>query len=295
MAMIALLTVKAKSPEELLRAATPETPALVSQMGSGLTRTQALAASKHLNRFIVGDSGVASLASGQTRLMDSALVLRLKQWLESPNESRLLWIYGRAESGLESTVRDASLVIIATAFQAKEPFISHICERPHQNDLGAEQTADKSGLLGTVYSLIYQLLEFDVQNQELPLSAGALEKLDGSIDSWSHSLDLLRVLLEATPHLRYCIVHGLNALEWADGTDWCSQLVEILLQHQKKNDVTLSVLFTTAGQSRVLTKIPFEFRYESTRTVRYASTKGDHLMLSPPHEENEHGSQRASQ
>ncbi|KAF2231583.1 hypothetical protein EV356DRAFT_535412 [Viridothelium virens] len=272
-----------KPGEQLLRAATPEMLAPASQSSTEISRDQALLAARHLKEFIVGDSGVSYLAHSQTRLIDGAITFQLKQWLELPNKSQSLWMYGRIESQFDSTMRDASLAMISTAFQAKAPFISHVCERPHQTDLGTGQTADKAGLLGLVYSLIHQLLEFDIQNQKLPLSADRLEKLDGSSSCWNESLNLLQTLLDATPHLRYCIIHGLNIFEWSDGADWCVQLVDVLLRHQEQQDVTFSILFTTAGQSRILTMIPFENRYESTRSVKDTSIRGERLEASPAH------------
>lgn len=69
-------------------------------------------------------------------------------------------------------------------------------------------------LVGLVYSLIYQLLEFSGAEDELDVSKESLAALNGGKESWSASLEVLRSLLNRTPVLVYCVIDGLNDLEW---------------------------------------------------------------------------------
>jgi len=68
-------------------------------------------------------------------------------------------------------------------------------------------------LVGLVYSLIYQLLEFSGAEDELDVSKESLAALNGGKESWSASLEVLRSLLDRTPVLMYCVIDGLNDLE----------------------------------------------------------------------------------
>lgn len=90
------------------------------------------------------------------------------------------------------------------------------------------------GLIGLVYSLIRQLLQFNVEENDLDLSPERFAKLDGTMDSWECSLDLLEDLLDRTRFLPYCVIHGLNKLDWSAGAVACEEFLDILLRRQQK-------------------------------------------------------------
>jgi hypothetical protein len=79
-----------------------------------------------------------------------------------------------------------------------------------------------------------------------------VEKLDGSDESWPIALEMLSALLQATPHLRTCVIDGLNDLTFAAGASWCNGFLQVLFRHQESFAGRFRILLTTAGQSRVV-------------------------------------------
>jgi hypothetical protein len=136
--------------------------------------------------------------------------------------------------------------------------------------------SDRVAIIGIVYSLIRQLLQFQ---RATPLTVREnLKKLDGTQESWSKSLAILSELLRNTPVLQYCVIDGLNLLEFNDGFSWCEQLVDALLDHHNSEQRFMNLLFSTDGQSRVLgARIPVSNRYNSTKKYIEVTRRGERL------------------
>ena len=93
--------------------------------------------------------------------------------------------------------------------------------------------------------------------------------MDGEACSWKASLRILRTLLSHTPVITFCVIDGLNKLEWNNGGSWCSQLLDILKERQQQSDSSFNILLCTAGQSIVLPKhVKMEDRQIANKRAR---------------------------
>ena len=144
------------------------------------------------------------------------------------------------------------MVAAVAAWDSALPVISHFCERARVSDVPDGRGIEEVGLIGLVYSLISQLLQFKVKDDAFQISRGQLEKLDGSDESSIDALLVVRDLLRMTPHLQRCIIDGLNDVCFSSGAEWCSSFLEMLFEHQRTFAPNFKILLTTNGQSRVL-------------------------------------------
>lgn len=164
---------------------------------------------------------------------------------------RTLWVSSPSDPAGMTSARAAALAVVAAAWQAETPLISRFCQR-HWDKVRAEMSIEQVGLVGLVRSLICQLLELSGAEDELDVSKESLAALNGGMESWSASLEVLRLLLDRTPVLMYYVIDGLNDLEWGSGGEWCRQFLNVLLARQRRAGTVFNILLTTAGQSRVL-------------------------------------------
>ncbi|KAF2656516.1 hypothetical protein K491DRAFT_777898 [Lophiostoma macrostomum CBS 122681] len=220
--------------------------------GNGaMGRSAARKSLSRLDEYIVGDEGHALFATGQLWIPDAEVDARLQSWMTSNATSHTLWIFGPASSAnTSSSAKAAAMNAVLAAWRVKAPIASHFAERPRW--CRDQITCEQVGILGIVYSLVMQLLQFNVDDDDFNISRADLDRLDGSEDSYAESLKVLHHLLLCTPQLRFCVVHGLNDLEWSGGADWCHELLDIIAQGQEASNGRLNILFTTSGQSRVL-------------------------------------------
>lgn len=120
-----------------------------------------------------------------------------------------------------------------------------------------------------VYSLISQLLQFGDAEDELAISDESIAALDGRPESWGASLAVLRELLVHTPVLTFCVIDGLNELEWGSGATWSREFLNVLLERQKQADTVFNILLTTSGQSQVLAQhVQVKDRYISMKRAK---------------------------
>ena len=206
-----------------------------------------------LEKWVIGGEGHSLFNDGRFWLPEIDVAWRLHEWIGKEAKSHTLWISSSDVSQVElSGSRAAALNALVAAWTAELPVISHFCERPRYATLSAGQDVEKVGLIGTVYSLITQLFQFNFEDDEFEIPQAQIEALDGSDKSWPQALDILSALLKATPHLGICVVDGLNDLAFAGGTKWCSDFLQMLFEHQKLCRGSFKILLTTSGQSRVL-------------------------------------------
>jgi hypothetical protein len=206
-----------------------------------------------LEQFVVGCEGHAFLNNGKFWVPETDVSSRLANWVREGELTLTLWISSPDVTQAEfSSSRAAALTLLVSAWQVGLPVISHFCERPRSVHLASDRDVEEVGLIGLLYSLITQLLDFEVENDEFAVPEERLAELDGSNKSWPQALDLLSRLLRTTPHLRLCVIDGLNDLSFSGGAEWCSKFLAMLFEHQRSSTKGFRILLTTSGQSRVL-------------------------------------------
>ena len=247
-----------------------------------ITREQALLYSRQLEAFIVGEEGPTLFEDGRIWLAEDGVLTRLRDWMADNQESRMLWISSPLEPEKVTAAKAAAMAVVATAWQAKTPIISHFCVRPRRDRIPDSQTAEQAALIGLVYSLIRQLLQFNTGNEKIDIGEEVKRKLDGRNESWPHSLEVLGKLLDQAPRLLYCVIHNLCYLEWSSGTRWCNNFLDILFERQSKKGITLNVLLTTSGQSKLLPRrIALVDRCVAVKPAREMARRGRHIELWP--------------
>lgn len=230
---------------------------------------------QQLENHIVGSNGVKFVAQYKNVLVESNAKAKLEGWLSRDGRQQVLWMSSSFEPQHLSTARAAALAVVATSCSLDAPLISHFCEKPRGNLRTEAQELEKVGLIGLVYSLVIQLVNLGSETSSLTINDERLKKLDGTTESWPVSLSLLGDLLQTVNCLQYCVIHGLNDLESTTGCKWCVELLDILLKYQNAG---YNILFTTSGQSRVLSKsIQFTDRFTLTKTKGEVEKRGKRL------------------
>jgi hypothetical protein len=221
-------------------------------IAANLKRAQARSQTSRMEKFVVGTEGYSLFGDGKFWVPENDATSRLQDWSSADGTSSILWISSQSVSPGPSNAQAAAMTAVAAAWQSSLPIISHFCERPRPSRNPGDRSAEQTGLIGLVYSLIVQLLQFEFDGDLFNITDEEANALDGSTGSWSTSLSVMTRLLETTPHLSLCVIHGLNDLAWAGGADWCHSLLQRLFDHQKKLAGRFKILLTTSGQSRVL-------------------------------------------
>ncbi|KAL2838263.1 hypothetical protein BJY01DRAFT_251062 [Aspergillus pseudoustus] len=228
------------------------------KLADGVSRREAERLCEQLQAVIDqvgGSDGIKPAIQAGRLLVEPTMVHVLGKWTQATSgDAQILWAMSPYEVGPQTSAQLAALGVVWTAIQAKAQFISYICQRPRFRAGSQFQAAEeKVGVLATVYSLIRQLLQFAPPDDKVLISKDTIEKLtETSVDeSWNAAMGILRLLLEHTPTLRYCIISGINLFEGA-ARGMCQEFVDVLFAHVRNAHCPVRVLFTTSGQSRVL-------------------------------------------
>lgn len=219
-----------------------------------LTRHEARQRSHHLEKFSIGSEGASLISRGILWLPNVDAASKIQEWMSdtSTTSSIPLWIESSDVSSELPSSRAVAVTALMAAWHSGLPILSHFCERPRFTELAAGRDVEKVGLIGLVYSLITQLLQFNVDDDTFRISKDHVDALDGSDASWKPALDLLSRLWRTTPNLSYCIIDSINNLCFGSGAPWCRDLLNLLLEERANATRLHKVLLTTTGQSRVL-------------------------------------------
>jgi hypothetical protein len=234
------------SSRQIARAATS------AVVGGHMDRAAARVFSTALKPYVVGTEGPRMFRDGNFWLPDITVSPKLSEWISPETRLSTLWVSSPALLEEFPSSRAAALVAAVAAWDSNLPVISHFCERPRSSGVTSKRTIEDISMLGLVYSLIIQLLQFNVEGDTFVTSQESLEALDGTDGSWVAAVSVLRDLLRATPQLERCLIDGLNNLCFSDGAKRCSAFLKMLFEHQEASAQKFKILLTTVGQSRVL-------------------------------------------
>ncbi len=235
-------------------------PASQSQnmSAAGIVLAEAREYGLALKEFIVGEDGLSLLDEDRSWVPEDILASKLGTWVAG-TAADTLWV--STSNAITEAIRAraaalATIQVLSTNERTKDRYISHVCQRVQPEKLRAGMTIEKMGLIGLVYSLIYQLLQFGKEEDKLDIEEEEFaELLTGDSRSWARSLEVLQVLLGQSPQLKYCVIDGLDDLECDSGEAWCEQFLAILRGWQRQEGKRYNILFTTAGHSAALDKI----------------------------------------
>lgn len=229
-------------------------PKLITPSSNDWNRPIVKTHAASLAEFVIGNDGHALFNDGKLWLPRVDMSSRLHDFIGNDAKSTTLWVSTPDVPQNEfPSSRAVAVNVFLAAWQAEMPMISHFCLRPRYATLAKDRAVEEVGLIGMVYSLIYQLLQFEFEDDLFSMPQTGLEHLDGSDKSWHHALELLSSLLTATPHLALCLIDGLNVLAFSDsGAKWADKFQAVLFAHQESSRNKFRILLTTTGHSRVL-------------------------------------------
>ncbi|THX74476.1 hypothetical protein D6D04_07925 [Aureobasidium pullulans] len=187
------------------------------------------------------------------------IAMRLQKWATGDN-SAIISLSGTnvyADIRTPDSLSSVAANLIAFADLAKLPVVSYFCTLATPGDLKSSQTRETHALIALVYALIWQLVELiPVETKvDVDLSAERFRLLDGTTDTFSEALDLLRDTFQFAPHLLYCVIDGLHWLDDRSTRTLLDSFVSLLLDITRSGDAQehqIKIVLTTAGPARAL-------------------------------------------
>lgn len=219
---------------------------------SSVNRAAAMDQSTLLRSFVVGDEGQSLFEDGRFWIPHADASAMLVRWMDRDTQRARLWIDSPIPERSAASSRAAAITTVVAAWQSKEPIISHFCTRPDIGSVPDDQMCEEVGLIGLVYSLIIQMLEFRIEGDTFVISKEKMNMLDGSNDSWNVALQTFSDLLRATPQVSICVIDDLNVLSLSTGVQLCTEFLDALFDHQQQCAHVFRVLLTTAGFCSVI-------------------------------------------
>lgn len=203
--------------------------------------------SRHLEDFFSRERVRLVTETFTPATIASEAVLRLSEWAQG-RQDPILWLEGPA---VEMDETENPLTKLAAKFidlveMHHLPVISYFCDIPRT--VPDKSTREAKGAISLLYALLRQMVDSLLPQFEttIDLSEARFLNLDGSLDTWSEALTVLRDLMDSVPTIVYCVIDGLHWLDDRTTDLPLTELVECL------QDGQLKVLFTTSGRSSCL-------------------------------------------
>lgn len=189
---------------------------------------------------------------------DDRLGLAIRRWMGS-QKSTLLYLESRASFGMSTQVSMAAARIIKSAAELKIPVISFFCS---YSAFDSEEAVDHMSrnespvcdpFMGMLHSLTFQILSQlpPLDKISVPEKQVLSEKPDVTIMGWRQTLDLLQVVLAASPPLLLCVIDSLQVFEQGYAEQIRAFVNTLKLATQAPNRIT-KILFTNSLRAHTL-------------------------------------------
>ncbi|KAL6362786.1 hypothetical protein LRP88_04092 [Fusarium phalaenopsidis] len=122
----------------------PATP-ITDATATGLSRVQARAYSPALKPFIIGDEGPGLFGQGNFWLVENDVLPKLRTWMVEDAAPHTLWVSSPYDTTETTSARATALAVIAAAWQAETPVISHFCQRLQREKVREGMTIEQAG------------------------------------------------------------------------------------------------------------------------------------------------------
>lgn len=190
--------------------------------------------------------------------LETTAASRLREWTTSTTpDSQFISVAGRQPKGLEPPPMSVlASMCIEFAVAAKLPVISYFGSLPEREEVREGNSREGQALISLMYALIRQFIEqlpsqfcssFDFNSERLPL-------LDGTLNSWTHAIGLLKDLTKVVPKPIFCILDNFQVLDDWSTENLLEDFVKVLGDEARNcgGGKMLKVLITTTGRSRAL-------------------------------------------
>jgi hypothetical protein len=139
-------------------------------------------------------------------------------------------------------VTPVSLQLLTTMLEEGDPSVSFFAERSYPDN-----RAKEVGLIKLVYSSISGLIDLlpDVFETAENLDYDEFDKLDGTMASVEHAIEMFWKLLWIVDNTVVCIWDGIQALDSPNNRPHMRKLVDILRQRAEDSEVVIKLIVTS--------------------------------------------------
>jgi hypothetical protein len=210
--------------------------------------------------YIIYDQFVFDLLNKPPALaVSNAMFDRLRE-LVIANSSKMLWIAGSYERQYPSKMSSVASSVVSLLAQSEPLILSYFCALP--DDPPEDQSKEEAGILSMVYSLLRQLIlslqsSFETSKD---LSETRFKSLDGTMETWTEALELLKDLGSISSPYIICVIDGVGQLDYGAGESALADFLDVVhdlmagenVEQEQDSSHVFKVLFTTAGRSTTL-------------------------------------------
>ncbi|KAL6407016.1 hypothetical protein AUP68_09837 [Ilyonectria robusta] len=199
-----------------------------------------------------GREDISRVMASPSSSIPEEVMMQMQIWIQAP-KSKMLWVGGVPVVPYGSGLSQAAMRLSTVSMEAGLPCVSFYCKPRYAFAKTSHVSGRQAGLIALLYSVITQLTyllpaTFPATKD---LDGDQFRLLDGSMESVSVALRIIRALLSHAPPSLIWVLDGLQLAEDQATLPYLKALMEILREQEDQR--VSKVCFTTDGNSRALT------------------------------------------